>query len=135
MHADDSAPLRLQAAGNDSWVLLARSMSAVRVNGRPVVAGIRVLRDRDEIVVGGSRSFFSTERLARVESFPGSDGAAFCPRCKLEILKDTPALQCPGCRSWYHQREDLGCWLYSPTCQLCPKTTPLDAGYEWEPEF
>lgn len=131
----DAAPLRLQAAENDSWVLLARPMSVVRVNGSPVVAGMRVLRDRDEIVIGGSRSFFSTERLARVEPFPGSEGATFCPRCKQEIVKDSPAVQCPGCRSWYHQREDLGCWLYSPSCQLCDQSTPLDAGYRWEPEF
>jgi hypothetical protein len=130
-----AAPLRLQPAGNGAWVLLARPMSGVRVNGRPVVAGIRALRDRDEIVSRGVRSFFSTETLAQAEPFPGGEAPTFCPRCKLEIDKGSPAVRCPACRSWYHQSGEFGCWLYSPTCQLCPQATPLDAGFVWEPEF
>ena len=133
--ADADAPLRLQATGKDSWVLLARPMSAVRVNGRPVVAGIRVLRDRDEIATGGARTFFSMERLARVEPFPGGEGATFCARCRQKIEQGDPAVRCPGCGTWHHQREDLGCWLYSATCQLCDQATALDAGFRWEPEL
>ena len=129
------AAVRLLATGDGGWVLLARPLNSVRVNGRPVVAGLRVLRDRDEIVAGGARAFFSTERLTRVEAFPGGEGAVFCARCRQQMETETPAVRCPGCGSWCHQRDDLGCWLYAPACPLCDQATPLDAGYRWQPEF
>lgn len=129
------AAVRLLAMGDGGWVLLVRPLNSVRVNGRPVVAGLRVLRDRDEIVAGGARAFFSTERLARVEAFPGGEGAVFCARCRQQMEMETPAVRCPGCGSWCHQRDDLGCWLYAPACPLCDQATPLDAGYRWQPEF
>ncbi len=131
------AALRFRATANDGWVLLAPPRSKVRVNSRPLTTGIRVLRDRDEIVLGGVRSFFSTERLAGVEPFPGGAGGAtvFCARCRQAIAKDDPAVRCPGCGTWCHQREDLGCWTYGEKCPLCDQSTALDAGYRWQPEF
>ena len=132
---DDASTLRFHATGNDAWVLLAAPSLGVRVNGRPVVAGIRVLRDHDEIVLGGSRCFFSTERLARIESFPGADAAVICPRCKRPIQPATPAVRCPGCGTWHHQSDDLTCWSYTPTCALCEHVSALDAGFRWQPEF
>jgi hypothetical protein len=131
--AGADAPVRLRAVATDAWVLLARPGAAVRINGRRV--GVRVLRERDEIVVGAARAFFSTERLAQVEAFPGGSAAIFCPRCKQEIAHGSLAVRCPGCGSWYHQREELGCWLYSQRCQHCAQATPLDGGFRWEPEF
>ena len=133
--AGEAAPLRFHAAGNDAWVLLAAPRVAVRVNGGALAAGIRVLRDRDEIVLGGSRCFFSTERLAQVEPFPGAAGPVFCARCRQAVAQESAAVRCPGCGTWCHQREDLGCWTYGPKCPLCEQITPLDAGYRWEPEF
>jgi hypothetical protein len=133
--AGADAPMRLQATGTDSWVLLARPLTAVRVNGSPVAAGIRALRDRDEIVAAGVRAFFSTERLVQVEAFPGGTSATFCARCRQKIEQDSPAVRCPGCGSWCHQDGDLGCWLYAATCPLCEQATALDAGFRWEPEL
>lgn len=132
--AGEAAPLRFQPAGGDSWVLLATQRAGVRVNGHALVAGIRVLRDRDEIAFDGARCFFSTERLACVEPFPGADGPVFCARCKQAIEPGSPAVRCPGCGTWCHQREDLGCWTYGPKCPLCDQPSALDAGFRWEPE-
>jgi len=130
----DAAPLRLRSVGND-WVLLAAPRQRVRINGVPLGLGIRVLRDRDEIVFGHGRSFFSSERLACVEPFPDNQGAVFCARCRTKLDPGAPAVRCPGCACWCHQRDDLGCWLYAGTCPLCDQATALDAGFRWEPEF
>jgi len=131
--SSDSSPIRLRAAGSE-WVLLAGPSARVRINGEPLALGVRVLRDRDEIVVGSARSYFSTERLASVDPFPDNLGVIFCARCKNKIDPGAPAVRCPGCGCWCHQREDLECWSYSPTCPLCDQSTALDAGYRWEPE-
>jgi hypothetical protein len=131
----DAAPLRFRGTASDAWVLLAAPRAGVRVNGAPLLAGIRVLLDRDEIRFGGARCFFSSERLVQVEPFPGVAGGAFCARCRKAIEPDTAAVRCPGCGTWCHQREDLGCWDFSPQCPLCPQPTALDAGFRWQPEF
>ena len=127
------APIRLRAAGSE-WVLLADPGARARINGEPLALGIRVLRDRDEIVLGGARSYFSTECLACVEPFPGAEVAVVCARCRQKIEPRSAAVRCPGCATWCHQTEDLPCWEYAPTCPLCSASTALDAGYRWEPE-
>ena len=43
------------------WTLLAGRGAGVRVNGRPLALGVRALADKDEILAGGRRLFFSTE--------------------------------------------------------------------------
>src|SRR5262245_25832548 len=54
------------------WILKCASSMNARVNAQPVRLGMRVLKDQDEIVLGGRRQFFfSTETLAHVEAFPG----------------------------------------------------------------
>src|SRR5687767_10344673 len=64
-----------------AWVLIAPA-SRLLVNGTPVVFGISVLADRDEIrLPDGRQFFFSTEMLACVEPFPGTGVRGFCPRC------------------------------------------------------
>ncbi len=127
--------LRRQDTTAEAWVLMASPRSNVRINGTPVAPlGIRVLMDRDEICVNGTRLFFSTEKLARVEPFPGAHQPVSCPRCKQEIFKDTLAVQCPQCGVWHHQTDDLPCWTYSERCALCDQPTALDAGFRWTPE-
>jgi hypothetical protein len=129
---------RLLVQGRETWTLMSRPKgAAVRVNGIPLLAGLRVLRDRDEILFeGANRIYFSSERLAIVEAFPGSGQPAFCPRCKLEITRGTPAVRCPNpdCRIWHHQAEEYPCWTYSEHCSLCNQLTALDSGYRWTPE-
>ena len=131
---DSSAQVRLCAGGNEAWVLIASPAAWVRVNGRPIALGIRSLRDRDEIVIGPSRYYFSTERRACIAPFPGAGGAVICPRCRKEIAKNSPAVRCPSCGTFHHQREGLACWSYSAKCGLCDADTALDAGFRWQPE-
>jgi hypothetical protein len=120
------------------WALVAGRLHDVRVNGLPVATGVRVLADRDEIRVDGADArFFSTERQARAEPFPGSEEPVYCARCKDRLEMGQPAVRCPSCDVWYHQFEKDGkrrpCWTYADTCALCPRSTDLDGGYSWSP--
>jgi hypothetical protein len=125
------------AAGvSPSWTLLGGRGASLRVNGQPLVLGVRALRDRDEISISGQLFFFSTEELAHIEAFPGLAQPACCPRCKQKVELGQPAVACPHCRAWHHQSEKFRCWTYEPTCALCQlQTTALDAGYSWTPEM
>jgi len=132
MLPDSPFLVQLRGVGH-SWLLLAARAARVRVNGELLGLGCRVLRDRDEVVFGKSRSYFSTEKLACVEAFPGAAEKVFCVRCKQPIESGSPAVQCPGCQRWYHESIDLPCWTYGEVCGLCPHPTALDAGFRWEP--
>lgn len=117
------------------WVLLAGAATRVRVNGLPT-AGIRVLKDRDEIRVwahGDHIVFFSTEQTASILPYAGPEGAA-CPRCRQVFELGVPAVECPHCGVWHHETEQSPCWTYTTACAVCSKETCLDAGYDWRPE-
>ncbi len=135
----DAQPVTLCRSAAE-WLLLVRPDNRATVNGSPVDLGIRVLADRDEIVVYGDRSgtlchcFLSGERLASPQPFPDADGLGRCPRCKQPIENGQAAVQCPGCGVWHHQDERLPCWTYHDTCSLCEQPTALDTGYRWTPE-
>lgn len=117
------------------WVVLAGRGSDIKINGLPLYTGICVLRDRDEIRWGPDGiAFYSTEELAAVVNLPHGDRKIVCPRCKQEICPETPAVQCPRCRVWHHQSEDLPCYTYAERCATCTRKTSLDTGYEWVPE-
>lgn len=128
---------------NDSereCVLLSSAKTGVWVNGTPLVLGICVLRDRDEIQVrepgaGQQRRFyFSTERVASVEPCPETDDSSRCPRCKRPIEFDDPSVRCPTCGAWHHQTDQMPCWTYHTTCALCDQSTDMNAGFRWTPE-
>jgi uncharacterized C2H2 Zn-finger protein len=116
----------------DAWVVLGDA--TVRVNGFPLDAGIAVLRERDELLAGGERVFFSTEKLATITTYAGGERPVFCPRCKLEITAGTPVVRCPACGVLHHQSDDYSCWLYAEHCTTCDQPTALDAGFRWSPE-
>jgi len=124
------------------WALVAPKGKDVLVNGIPLIAGLRVLRDRDEILLQGMpRMYFSSERLARKEPFPGGGKPFICPRCKLEVEKGQEAVQCPNCGVWHHQVDEqtekegnLPCWTYAERCAMCHHSTDLAAGFRWMPE-
>jgi hypothetical protein len=117
------------------WVMLVAAGTAVRVNGFAPVAGVRVLQDRDEIrTTPAGVLFFSTETLACVKEFPGSERAVFCGRCRQAMEKGQMAVRCPRCGIWYHQTDNLPCWAYAPSCGFCPQPTSLDGGFSWIPE-
>jgi len=124
-----------RAAEDPTWVVIAGPASGVSINGVPLVSGIRAIVDRDEIRVGGNGNvYFSTERLARIEEFPGSAQTSYCPRCQQEISTGTTAVRCPGCGVWHHEVEELNCWTYAEVCALCAQSTDLNAGFQWTPE-
>jgi len=135
--AEIACMLRCNGAGGEHLFVLAPSENtAVIINGIPLASGIRILRDRDELRVGGiERMYFSTESLAVLTRFPGNEQAMYCPRCKREIALQTDAVKCPQCDAWYHQSEEFPCWVYSERCALCDQPSNLDAGYRWSPEY
>jgi len=134
--------IRRSNGGTDvEWILLSTDLTRVSVNGQPLVLGVRVLRDRDEITVrradgpGPLRCFFSTQRLAHVQLLPAGDGPVRCARCKNVIVPQTTAVRCPKCELWHHQMEDgRNCWTYTPGCASCGHPTQLDGTYQWTPE-
>lgn len=135
--AEPSAPQIHHAAGAgaDRWFLLASCESRVRVNGTPLIAGIRALHDRDQITMGVATSFyFSTESLARVEPFVGGGAPTYCPRCKQTVVDGCASVRCPQCAVVHHESVDLGCWSYAGQCALCDQVTDLSSGFRWTPE-
>jgi len=132
--APEIAVVRAQGEGPPQWVLVASSDARrrVRVNGEPLLLDIRVLADRDEIAVDRATCFFSTETLPRVNPFEGP-GPVTCPRCKTAIRPGEPSVECPGCRTRYHQHDSRPCWLYAHTCALCGRPSALDQPYAWTP--
>jgi len=143
-HASWPMVLRAARSGGEQWMLLSCDGAPVQVNGRPLMAGVRILRDRDEIrLAGESPLYFSTERLPVVESFPGAEQAVPCARCRQEIKVGTPAVRCPGssCGLWFHQSREIPCWTgYAGepfrSCAMCdyPAALAPDADFRWTPE-
>ena len=131
-----SAPLLLRPGEPDQggWALIATAESEVFVNGLPLIVGLRLLDDTDQIRVGDCNYFYSTETLACIEPMPAASQRLFCVRCKQGIEEGSPAVKCPQCGLWCHQSDQLPCWSYSETCAMCSQPTRLDADYRWTPE-
>lgn len=129
--------LRAGTGSAPCWVLLnMQSALRFRVNGERPLFDLHVLRHQDEISLEEStRMYFSTERLPRVEPYPGVKESAHCPRCRQLIDPGAPSVQCPGCDVWHHQFDnELPCWTYAETCSLCDHPTPLNDAFRWVPE-
>lgn len=126
-------------------VLLARPGVWVRVNGQPVLGGVRVLEHQDEILLGSAqgRCFFSAEATPVVVPFrlDGNARPPSCPVCRGVIREGDLAVRCPGCSRWYHQLEAgegqraKHCWTYYPTCRFDGHPTSLDGTPVWRPEL
>jgi hypothetical protein len=122
--------------------LLVRPGVWVRVNGQPVLGGLRVLEHKDEILLAETRLFFSGESTPTVVPFRAVEGgrAPICPICRGPIKDGLQAVQCPGCGRWFHQTEALDgrpakpCWTYAPTCRFCSHPTSFGAEAAWTPE-
>jgi len=77
--------VRRGSTADAQWVLLAGREANIRVNGSPMVAASRVLRDHDEILLGDAeagswrRCFFSMSGAATLEPFP-ANGDPVCWR-------------------------------------------------------
>lgn len=115
------------------WTLVVSPEEIVRVNGDRVMLGIRVMRDRDAIQVGGgARMFFSSESAPTVVSYSGA-ASVNCARCNTEIRPGDLAVRCPACRVFLHQTAELGCWAYGEAC-VCGHPTSLNAENCWRPD-
>lgn len=112
-------------------VMISAGGAQARINGDLLVLGIRFLRDRDSIQVGGQAPmFYSTETPAVVVTY-AEPQPAVCARCKTNVEKGAAAVRCPKCAAWHHQP----CWGYAPTCAACEQPTTLGSGeYQWMPE-
>ena len=142
---DQSATVLLRTKtdhGADVFALLTpeETQHQVRINGSPVIAGIRVLQDRDEIVVrdceGRShRLYFSAERIARIEQLKEQDRTVSCARCSLEITPGDQIIRCPKCNAVHHQSDELTCWTYSDKCAngMCYQDTEITSDFSWVP--
>ncbi len=124
--------LRCATPDGERWVII--GPPSVRVNGLALDGGIAVLRDRDELCCNGERVFFSTETLAVVTPYPDGERTIACGRCGLPIEAASPAVACPWCGLWHHQRDDLPCWTHIEKCSRCDQATALDADFTWTPE-
>jgi hypothetical protein len=119
----------------EDWILLAGDRQPVRVNGFPLHTGLRLLQHRDRIRIGSEDPvWFSTERLAHVEPFPGSVRPTRCARTKIELTPEAPAVCCPECGTWYAQSDQQPGWTYGDSCVMCRHPTDLTAGFRWIPE-
>lgn len=118
------------------WVLFdGGDAEGVWVNAEPLLAGLTVLKDRDEILLGGrTRLYFSTEERPTVAAYPGAENPEFCARCHKPLVAGAPAVRCPSCGRWCDQAEERPCWTYGPGCPLCGHPTAFDAGLRWSPE-
>ena len=124
------------SSGEGIWVLISSPRSDIRVNGIRHT-GLKHLRDRDEIRMAGvGRFYFSTERLAREESFPGGGRKILCGRCKSPIRKGDTVIRCPECGLWHHQSRESGklCWTYASLCSGCACSTEILASFRWCPD-
>ena len=126
---------RALTATGETWVVIAETGAAVLVNGEPVRIGLRVLTNRDDLRTGdGTRAVFSDECRATEVPFPSGLAAVRCARCTGDLAPGEPAVQCPGCRCWYHEHGDFVCWSSIPFCQSCGRTTGVVADDAWVPE-
>ena len=123
--------VRVASEAGEEWALVAPP-GAVCLNGEPLALGLRVLRDKDEVSAGAARMFYSSERLAVIEPFAGSEPVV-CPRCKQPVNAGDPSVRCPGCGVVCHESEEFPCFTYTPSCPLCSRSSALNE-FTWTPE-
>jgi hypothetical protein len=120
-------------------VMLVRDGVWVRVNGEPVLGGMRILEHTDEVLIEDVRLVFSQETTPVQVSFQATAGqrAPTCPICRGPIRDGMQAVQCPGCGRWFHQIDGppaKPCWTYAPTCRFCQHPTSFAAEAAWRPD-
>src|SRR5690349_3257254 len=76
--------LRFGAGAERRTALVLPLGIAARVNGRPVLGGLRVLEHKDEVLFGRSRLFYSAESAPVAVAFRRAEGARSptCPLCR-----------------------------------------------------
>ncbi len=99
----------------EQWALIVRpgEEEYVHVNGDRVILGMRALRDRDAIQIGGGeRIYFSAESAPVIVTYPQEKPPVNCPRCSTQIISGDLVVKCPRCQNYFHQDEEkeLACW-------------------------
>src|SRR6266852_1023432 len=113
------------AERNGAFVLLAEPGSGLRVNGKELIHGVRVLEHRDEVVdATGSLAYFSTEDPPEAVRYSGP--SAKCGRCHVSVGPESLVVKC-SCGVLYHHGEP-SCFEYGddPRCVACGRPTRLD---------
>lgn len=121
--------------------LLTQPYVQLHVNGLPIIGGLHILEHRDEILVEGSRYYFSAESQPMVSVFRLDEGARrpTCPVCRGTLKDGETAVRCPGCSRWFHQiasqegQRGRTCWTYADTCRFCQHPTSLSGEPTWTP--
>ncbi len=129
--------------GKPGHVLVAKPRGLVRVNGMPVIGGLRALGHKDELIVGSRRMFFSSESVPVVEVYEHDRQGRRprCPVCRAAVEDGQTVVRCPGCSRVYHQiaaaddTPEKPCWTYSPSCRFCDHPTTLSGEPTWRPEL
>ncbi|MCC6850248.1 MAG: hypothetical protein IT294_17290 [Deltaproteobacteria bacterium] len=127
----DATFARADLAGGARWLVL--GPATVRVNGAPLLTGVAVLRDRDELLIDGARVYFSTEAHPVVTTPPPGDRPLHCPRCTVAIAMNAAAVACPTCGIWHHESADRQCWTHAAVCASCDQATAFDAPFRFDP--
>jgi hypothetical protein len=130
---DDAAALLVRSA-EDGKAFAVLTRCAASLNGAPLLTGMALLRDRDELSFPGGARFYYVERsTAAVERYAGGACAARCVRCSRPFAVGDDVVRCPSCGSMMHCVVDLDCYRYGvcPTCEAPPALDDQDA---WSPE-
>lgn len=116
-------------------VLLVRPEVWVRVNGEPVLGGMRLIEHKDEVLAGDIRLVYSQQGIPAVVAFAGAaQRLPTCPICRGPVRDASLSVQCPGCGRWFHQEGAKTCWSYAPTCRFCNHPTAFDDESAWRPD-
>ena len=116
-------------------LLLEHGATAV-VNGE-AVHDMVLLSDRDEIVVGLQRIYFSNESLPTVSVFQLEDGSKRRPNCGVcrgAVQDGDLVVLCPRCGRPFHQSEGREHWTYRAECPFDGHPTSLTGESAWKPE-
>ncbi|MBL8826950.1 MAG: hypothetical protein JNM18_08165 [Planctomycetaceae bacterium] len=111
----------------------------VWVSGQSLLGGVGLVKDRDEILVGTERVYFSTHTRPTIIEWSPAAGAKTpkCPICKADIAG--PIVCCPQCGRRYHQADATAtaqarhCWTLGPQC-MCGHPTAIDGASDWLPD-
>jgi hypothetical protein len=116
--------------------LFVRDGVRVRVNGEPIVGGLRLLEHRDELLTEAGRCVFSGQSAPVVTAFAlaGGERVPTCPVCRGPVRDGMTAVLCPGCGRWAHQSDTRPCWLYAPACRFCNHPTSFAGEAAWRPD-
>lgn len=119
-------------------VLIVRDDVVACVNGQPLLGGVCVLQHQDEILLTGTRLYFSLESRPEISSFEPGAGARVskCAVCRVALKPGDRVVACPRCGRVFHQNDadpqGKKCWTYAAQC-LCGHPTAL-TGDAWWPE-